>query len=150
VLYWQYWASFWNSWADIVSKRDGGTTDSKSPSPARHPEIINGHFHAELENKVAERVRSEFLANVNHDLRTPLNAVIGFAEIIESEMFGKIENPQYLEYIKHIQESGYELLSKIEDLCGAKLKDDETGFTDEALEESIRPRNRKKQLVAVD
>lgn len=42
--------------------------------------------------------------------------MIGFSQIIESEMFGKIENPQYLEYVKHIQESGYDLLSKIEDL----------------------------------
>lgn len=71
---------------------------------------------ARLEAELALRSRSEFLANMSHELRTPLNAVIGFSQIIESEIFGKIENPQYMDYIRHIQESGYDLLAKIEDL----------------------------------
>jgi len=71
---------------------------------------------ARLEAELALRSRSEFLANMSHELRTPLNAVIGFSQIIESEIFGKIENVQYMEYIRHIQESGYDLLAKIEDL----------------------------------
>ncbi len=65
--------------------------------------------------EIAQRARAELLSNMNHDLRTPLNAVIGFAQIIESEIFGKV-SPQYLEYARHIQESGYELLDRIEDL----------------------------------
>jgi PAS domain S-box-containing protein len=71
---------------------------------------------AKLEAELALRSRSEFLANMSHELRTPLNAVIGFSQIIESGIFGKIENQQYMEYIRHIQESGYDLLAKIEDL----------------------------------
>ncbi len=71
---------------------------------------------ARLEAELALRSRSEFLANMSHELRTPLNAVIGFSQIIESEIFGKIENVQYMDYIRHIQESGYDLLAKIEDL----------------------------------
>ncbi len=71
---------------------------------------------ARLEAELALRARSEFLANMSHELRTPLNAVIGFSQIIESEMFGKIANPQYIEYVRHIQESGHDLLARIEDL----------------------------------
>jgi len=71
---------------------------------------------ARLEAELALRARSEFLANMSHELRTPLNAVIGFAQIIESGIFGKVDNQQYMEYVKHIHESGYDLLSKIEDL----------------------------------
>lgn len=71
---------------------------------------------ARLEAELALRSRSEFLANMSHELRTPLNAVIGFSQIIESGIFGKIENAQYLDYIHHIQQSGYDLLAKIEDL----------------------------------
>jgi signal transduction histidine kinase len=71
---------------------------------------------ARLEAELALRARSEFLANMSHELRTPLNAVIGFSQIIESEIFGKIANPQYMEYVRHIQESGYDLLARIEDL----------------------------------
>jgi PAS domain S-box-containing protein len=71
---------------------------------------------ARLEAELALRARSEFLANMSHELRTPLNAVIGFSQIIDSEIFGKIENTQYKEYVRHIQDSGYDLLAKIEDL----------------------------------
>ncbi len=78
--------------------------------------IQNSLQRARLEAELALRARSEFLANMSHELRTPLNAVIGFAQIIESGIFGKVENKQYNEYIRHIHESGYDLLSKIEDL----------------------------------
>ncbi|MBY0407428.1 MAG: PAS domain-containing sensor histidine kinase [Rickettsiales bacterium] len=81
-----------------------------------HVSAQNTLQKARLEAELALRARSEFLANMSHELRTPLNAVIGFSQIIESEIFGKIDNPQYMEYIRHIQESGYDLLAKIEDL----------------------------------
>jgi PAS domain S-box-containing protein len=81
-----------------------------------HMLIQNSLQKSRMEAELALRARSEFLANMSHELRTPLNAVIGFAQIIESGIFGKVENQQYMEYIKHIHESGYDLLSKIEDL----------------------------------
>lgn len=71
---------------------------------------------ARMEAELALRSRSEFLANMSHDLRTPLNAVLGFAQMITGEVIGKIDNPHYRDYARHIQESGYDLLSKIEDL----------------------------------
>ncbi|MDE3060351.1 MAG: PAS domain-containing sensor histidine kinase [Pseudomonadota bacterium] len=71
---------------------------------------------AKLEAELALRARSEFLANMSHELRTPLNAVIGFSQLIESEIFGHLGNAQYVEYIRHIRESGHDLLASIEDL----------------------------------
>jgi len=71
---------------------------------------------ARMEAELALRSRSEFLANMSHDLRTPLNAVLGFSQMITAEVLGKLDNPQYRDYARHIQESGYDLLAKIEDL----------------------------------
>ena len=83
-----------------------------------HESILtqNSLYKARMEAEMALKARSEFLANMSHDLRTPLNAVLGFAQMITGEVLGKIDNSQYIEYAKHIQESGYDLLSKIEDL----------------------------------
>lgn len=60
--------------------------------------------------------KTEFLANVSHELRTPLNAIIGFSEMMMSETHGKIENPQYLDYVGDINNSGKHLLSVINDI----------------------------------
>lgn len=66
--------------------------------------------------ELASRAREWCLNDVSHDLRTPLNAIIGFAQLMENGTFGTIGNPQYLEYLRHIRESGYELLDKVEGL----------------------------------
>ena len=64
----------------------------------------------------ANRAKTDFLANVSHELRKPLNAILGFSETIEMETFGKIDNPQYIDYVKYIHSSGQHLLSLINDI----------------------------------
>ena len=71
---------------------------------------------AETRVAIAEKGRSDFLANMSHELRTPLNAVLGFAQMMEAQIFGKIQNPTYRDYVRKIQESGHDLLHKINDL----------------------------------
>lgn len=64
----------------------------------------------------ANKVKSNFLATMSHEFRTPLNAILGFSEIIKAESFGKIENPKYAEYINDIHNSGQHLLDLINDV----------------------------------
>ena len=64
----------------------------------------------------ANLAKSQFLANMSHELRSPLNVVIGFAEMIESQMFGPLGSPKYEEYIRDIRESGRHLLALINDI----------------------------------
>lgn len=66
--------------------------------------------------EIALRARSEFLSGMSHELRTPLNAIIGFSEMMQAELFGSVDGEKHRDYLRHIQDSGYELLSKIEDL----------------------------------
>ncbi|MFN3523322.1 MAG: sensor histidine kinase [Phenylobacterium sp.] len=59
-----------------------------------------------------ERMRS-FLRMVSHELRTPLNSILGFSEIIASELCGPLGAPQYKEYAGIIRSSGQRLLKLV-------------------------------------
>jgi len=65
--------------------------------------------------ETAERVKLDFLANVSYQLRTPLNALMGFTEILDNEYFGKLNSKQK-EYTQGMQESGERLLSLINNI----------------------------------
>jgi len=65
----------------------------------------------------ANQAKTEFLARMSHDLRTPLNAVIGFADAIKSEVLGGYEAwPRYRDYAGDIVQSGEFLLAMVNDL----------------------------------
>ncbi len=52
-------------------------------------------------------------ARMSHALRTPLNTILGFSEIILNETFGPIGNTKYQGYIKDIHGSGIHLLDVV-------------------------------------
>ena len=81
----------------------------------------------QLMNEMGERARGWCMQDISHDLRTPLNAIIGFAQMMENGALGQIENPQYIEYLRHIRESGYDLLGKVEVLMEASPKSTAAG-----------------------
>lgn len=59
---------------------------------------------------VQEEARRSFLRMVSHELRTPLNSILGFSEILHSELYGPLGAPQYKEYAGIIRTSGARLL----------------------------------------
>jgi signal transduction histidine kinase len=64
----------------------------------------------------ASSAKSDFLAKISHEIRIPLNAIIGFSEVMMEERFGPIGNERYREYLKDMHASGGHLLSLINDL----------------------------------
>jgi signal transduction histidine kinase len=67
-----------------------------------------------LEGDAAARL--EFLAKVSHEVRTPLNSIIGFTELMAQERFGPIGNARYKGYLEDIHQSGLYALSLLNDL----------------------------------
>jgi signal transduction histidine kinase len=65
--------------------------------------------------EAANRAKSEFLANMSHELRTPLNGVIGFGELLGTQMFGPL-NARQQGYVDDIRDAGRHLLSVINDI----------------------------------
>lgn len=53
------------------------------------------------------------LADLSHEMRTPLNAVIGFAETIERQTFGPVGHENYAQYAEHIRMAGRHLLDLV-------------------------------------
>ncbi|MGE0747659.1 MAG: ATP-binding protein [Rhodospirillales bacterium] len=65
--------------------------------------------------ETADRLKSEFIANVSYELRTPLNSIIGFAEILTGQYFGSL-NDRQVEYSRGILDSSKQLLLLINDI----------------------------------
>lgn len=62
------------------------------------------------------RAKDDFLASMSHDLRTPLNSILGFSDLMRSRMFGPLGHGKYDEYIGNIHASGTHLLGLVNDL----------------------------------
>ena len=60
-----------------------------------------------------DEARRSFLRMMSHELRTPLNSIIGFADILSSELHGPLGAPQYREYSEIIRTSGQRLLNLV-------------------------------------
>jgi signal transduction histidine kinase len=63
----------------------------------------------------ADRLKSQFLANMSHDLRSPLNSVLGFSELLTSGVEGELTADQ-LEMLGTIHRTGKDLLQQIDDI----------------------------------
>ncbi|MCG6204992.1 PAS domain-containing protein [Rhodopseudomonas sp. HC1] len=99
--------------------------------------------------KLAERAagaKADVLARLSHEIRTPVNAIIGFAEVMIEERFGPLGNERYGDYLKDIRASGERVIGIVGDLLD--LSQIETGkleldFTSQNLNELV------EQCVAV-
>ena len=90
---------------------------------AETPEAAEGHAEATpspedapAPGKDGASGRLDFLAKVSHEVRTPLNSILGFTELMLQERLGPIGNPRYRGYIEDIHQSGLYALSLLNDL----------------------------------
>lgn len=71
-------------------------------------ELTIAKEHAESAN----RLKSEFTANISHEIRTPMNSIMGFTDILRAE----IDDPHQKDYLNTILKSGTTLMQMIDDL----------------------------------
>lgn len=103
----------------------------------------------------ADRLKTEFIANVSYEVRTPLNTIIGFADMLSQNLFGEL-NPRQSEYAKGILGTSRSLVSILGDIldlatieAGRLELDKDTFDTHAFLVASlnlIRERARRKNL----
>jgi signal transduction histidine kinase len=68
------------------------------------------------EAEKATRAKSQFIATMSHEFRTPLNAILGFSEMLRGEYFGPLGAANYIGYAKDIHDSGEHLLALVNDI----------------------------------
>lgn len=104
-----------------------------------HEQEIRKNIEDALEiSKSANAAKSSFLSNMSHDIRTPMNVIVGLSNLMEHEL----DNPQKMrEYIQKIQTSSNHLLGLINDVLDmSKIESGENRMNIETfdLTEQIR------------
>lgn len=66
-----------------------------------------------VEAELANKAKSRFLSNMSHDIRTPMNAIIGFANLAQSHIEDSV---QVADYLEKIQSASKHLLNLINDI----------------------------------
>lgn len=129
----------------LTGQENGGTKRRALEAGALHlvsrdslsPDVLENAIHSSLhaqniENQLndalvelerATRAKSDFFAKIGHDLKTPLNSVIGYSDALASEAFGPLGNPKYHEYAGAVREAGAHLLELIENLIHFSIGD---------------------------
>ncbi|HIG74411.1 MAG TPA: PAS domain S-box protein [Bacteroidetes bacterium] len=93
--------------APVVYHSGQDVTDRKRAEAA----LIEAREQAEAGREAAEelgRLKSAFLANMSHEIRTPLTGILGFADLLASELEG-----EHQEYVQLIERSGRRLLDTL-------------------------------------
>ncbi|WP_237051481.1 EAL domain-containing protein [Magnetospirillum sp. ME-1] len=76
---------------------------------------------AKEEADFANRAKTEFMGRMSRDIRTPLNDVIGFAEMISAEMLGPLTQSGYREYADSILNSGSQILKLLDRITDVSM-----------------------------
>ncbi len=79
-------------------------------------DISNGFENAVEEGIKSERLKTELITNVSHDIKTPLTSIINYADLIKRE---DIENEKVKEYIEILLSKSHRLKRLTEDLVEA-------------------------------
>lgn len=79
----------------------------------------------------AETLRREFTANVSHELKTPLQSIIGSAELMENGMVKPDDIPRF---VGHIRAEASRLLSLINDIIKLSQLDEERSLPEEIVD----------------
>ncbi len=94
---------------DVTERR---RTDYLLASIREEQRLLARRYHEEkLRAEAASRSKTSFLAHLSHDIRTPLNHIIGFADLMHEQTYGPLGDVRYLGYVEAMKASGERLLS---------------------------------------
>ena len=97
----------------LVLLRKARKAEAVAKFAASNTQKLNDKLEIALEKaEDASLAKTRFLNNMSHDIRTPMNAILGYAQLMEDELKGK-DLPETSEYLEKLQQSGNLLLAII-------------------------------------
>ena len=97
----------------LVLLRKARKAEAVAKLAASNTQKLNDKLETALEKaEDASLAKTRFLNNMSHDIRTPMNAILGYAQLMEDELKGK-DLPETSEYLGKLQQSGNLLLAII-------------------------------------
>ena len=97
----------------LVLLRKARKAEAAAKLAANDTQKLNDKLEIALKKaEDASLAKTRFLNNMSHDIRTPMNAILGYAQLMEDELKEK-DLPETSEYLKKLQQSGILLLSII-------------------------------------
>lgn len=81
----------------------------------RHRARVAEHS-ARIQAELASKVKSEFISNMSHELKTPLNTIIGFSKMLCEHDRRRLEDIEVVEYAQLIRDAAAHLLAVINDI----------------------------------
>ena len=97
----------------LVLLRKARKAEAVARLAASDTQKLNGKLEVALKKaEEASLAKPRFLNNMSHDIRTPMNVILGYAQLMEDELNGK-DMPETLEHLEKLQQSGNLLLSII-------------------------------------
>ena len=97
----------------LVLLRKARKAEISAKHAANNTQKLNDKLEIALKKaEDASLAKTRFLNNMSHDIRTPMNVILGYAQLMESELDGK-DMPETLEHLEKLQQSGDLLLSII-------------------------------------
>ena len=97
----------------LVLLRKARKAESAAKLAANDTQKLNDKLEIALKKaEDASLAKTNFLNNMSHDIRTPMNAILGYAQLMEDELKGK-NLPETSEHLEKLHQSGNLLLSII-------------------------------------
>ena len=95
--------------SDVTERKK---TDTLLHAIREEQRLLARRYHEEkLKAEAASHAKTNFLAHLSHDIRTPLNHIIGFAELMRHQTYGPLGDARYDDYVQSIKTSGEHLLA---------------------------------------
>lgn len=95
--------------SDITERKRTDTLLAAIREEQRH--LARRYHEEKLRAEAASHAKTNFLAHLSHDIRTPLNHIIGFAELMRHQTYGPLGDARYADYVNSIKSSGEHLLA---------------------------------------